>query len=215
MGLIGNGVYYSPRSGILPGAVSAVGSCPAYRPSWSAVSFRRTFDSDFVSFPVGYYQDGIVLPMKLGGLGATFGIKGTSTVSAGIIGAGDAAGTIPGTCTVTAPITGLKDAAATLPGSCTMTVASIGRGSMSAAINIGFAPSADDIAFAVWGLANGIENGWTPRQSMRVMAAALAGKVSGSGVNAPVFRSITDTKPRITATTDADGDRLTVSLDGD
>ena len=33
--------------------------------------------------------------------------------------------------------------------------------------------------------------------------------------NAPVFRSITDAKDRITATTDADGDRLTVSLDGD
>jgi len=215
MGLIGNGIYHSYRSGILPGAVSAVGSCPAYRPSWSAVSFRRTFDNDSVSFPVGYYANGIVLPMKLGGLGSTFGIKGASTVETAIQGYGDSAAAIDGTSALTAPITGLKDAAATLPGSCTFTVASIGRGTIAAAINIGFAPSAEDIAFAVWGLANGIETGWTPRQSMRVMASALAGKVSGAESNAPVFRSITDAKDRITATTDADGNRLTVGLDGD
>lgn len=62
---------------------------------------------------------------------------------------------------------------------------------------------------------NGIETGWTPRQIMRIMAAALAGKVSGSDANAPAFRSVTDSKARITATTDADGNRLSVSLDGD
>lgn len=90
-----------------------------------------------------------------------------------------------------------------------------GTGSISCSISIGAQPSAFDIAQAVWGMDNAIETGWTPRQVMRVLAAAMAGKVSGSGTNAPVFRSITDAKDRITATTDADGNRVSVSLDSD
>ena len=82
-------------------------------------------------------------------------------------------------------------------------------------VSIGAQPSAIDIAQAVWGMDNGIETGWTPRQIMRVMAAVLAGKVSGAGSNAPVFRDVTDTKPRVSSTTDQAGNRLTVSVDRD
>ena len=45
------------------------------------------------------------------------------------------------------------------------------------------------------------------------MASALAGKATGLP-NAPVFRDINDTKDRITATTDNDGNRSVVTLDG-
>ena len=62
--------------------------------------------------------------------------------------------------------------------------------------------------------ANAIETGWTLRRVLRIIAAALGGKVSGAAANAPVFRSITDAKDRITATTDADGNRTAVTLDG-
>jgi len=45
------------------------------------------------------------------------------------------------------------------------------------------------------------------------MASVLAGKVSGSAANAPVFRSLNDTQDVVTATTNADGDRLSITLD--
>lgn len=67
------------------------------------------------------------------------------------------------------------------------------------------------LAEAVWGTQ--IEGTYTALEVNRIIAAALAGKVSGSGTNAPVFRSLTDTKDRITATTDVDGNRLSITLD--
>lgn len=68
------------------------------------------------------------------------------------------------------------------------------------------------IAAAVW--AQALEAGITAAEFQRIMAAALAGTVSGMGSNAPVFRGLGGTKDRITATTDASGNRLAVTLDG-
>jgi len=48
---------------------------------------------------------------------------------------------------------------------------------------------------------------------MRILLAAMAGKASGLDVLAPVFRDLADAKDRITATSDADGNRLTIVLD--
>jgi hypothetical protein len=53
----------------------------------------------------------------------------------------------------------------------------------------------------------------TLRQLARGWTAALLGKVSGMGANAPVFRNIADDKNVISATTDDDGNRTAVSLD--
>jgi hypothetical protein len=78
---------------------------------------------------------------------------------------------------------------------------------------VGDIPSAASIADAYLDRANGIETGLTPRQADRLMVAALVGKASGMGDNAPVFRDFGDTKDRITATTDSDGNRLTVTAD--
>lgn len=56
------------------------------------------------------------------------------------------------------------------------------------------------------------ENGKTVLQMLRIMFAALAGKSSSGGKN---FRDDADTKNRIAATIDANGDRTSVALDGD
>lgn len=53
---------------------------------------------------------------------------------------------------------------------------------------------------------------YTPNKAMSLMLAALAGKVSGASSNAPVFRSADDSANRITATTDANGNRTAVTL---
>jgi hypothetical protein len=48
---------------------------------------------------------------------------------------------------------------------------------------------------------------------MRIMAAALAGKLSGAQGTNPKFRDLSDTKDRISATTDEHGNRSSVVLD--
>jgi hypothetical protein len=46
------------------------------------------------------------------------------------------------------------------------------------------------------------------------MLAALAGKLSGAAGTTINIRDVNDTKNRITATVDENGNRLTVTLDG-
>lgn len=66
---------------------------------------------------------------------------------------------------------------------------------------------------SIWGYT--LEGSYTAAQVQRLIASALAGKVSGAASNAPVFRDLADTKDRITATTDASGNRTAITLDAD
>jgi len=70
-----------------------------------------------------------------------------------------------------------------------------------------------EIATAVLDTAAGVETGRTVRQSMRLMLSALCGKASGMATTTAVFRDTNDTKDRISATVDADGNRSAVTLD--
>lgn len=58
-----------------------------------------------------------------------------------------------------------------------------------------------------------IEGTTTFRQMMRGVASALFGKASGLATTTAVYRDIGDTKDRITATVDADGNRSAVTKD--
>ncbi len=59
-----------------------------------------------------------------------------------------------------------------------------------------------------------VETGVTPNQAMKLILAALAGKVSGAGTTTITFRNASaDTKDRIIATVDADGNRSAITLD--
>jgi hypothetical protein len=53
----------------------------------------------------------------------------------------------------------------------------------------------------------------TMRQLLRLFAAALHGKVAGAGTTTITFRDLADTKNRISATVDVDGNRTAVTLD--
>lgn len=53
----------------------------------------------------------------------------------------------------------------------------------------------------------------TARQLMRLLASAAGGKASGLDSNLPRYRDLADTKNRIAATTDANGNRSAVTLD--
>ena len=71
----------------------------------------------------------------------------------------------------------------------------------------------DSVAAALLDLANGVETGYTLRQVLRILAAAMGGKLSGAATTTVAIRSITDSKDRITATVDSDGNRSAVTLD--
>lgn len=95
-------------------------------------------------------------------------------------------------------------------------------------------PTASDVATAVWAAgtrtltsfgtlvadvtadvwAQVIEAGMSALQSLRLLTAAQGGKTSGMDTGTPiVIRDVNDTVDRVTATTDANGNRTAVTLD--
>ena len=79
---------------------------------------------------------------------------------------------------------------------------------------VGDIPTAAQNAAGLLDLAAGVETGLTPRQAMRLMVAAMAGKLSGAATTTVVIRNaIADNKNRITATVDADGNRSAITVD--
>jgi hypothetical protein len=68
-----------------------------------------------------------------------------------------------------------------------------------------------NIAAGVWAAA--IDGSTTAAESMRLQNAALAGKASGMGTTTATFRNLADSKDRIVATVDEDGNRTALTLD--
>ena len=117
----------------------------------------------------------------------------------------------------------------------------IADGKPSMVVSIGARPSAFDIAQSVWlsdaaslnatgttgnklnasGSAGDpwsaiIESGLTASQAMRLIVAALAGKVSGAdGSTVTIRNAVADDADRIIATVDADGNRTAITYDLD
>jgi hypothetical protein len=97
-------------------------------------------------------------------------------------------------------------------------------GSVTAAVTVGtnndktgYALSSagnNSTADALLDRANAVEAGATPRQSLRLILAALAGKLSGAATSTVIIRNaVADSKDRIVATVDADGNRSSVVVD--
>jgi hypothetical protein len=74
-------------------------------------------------------------------------------------------------------------------------------------------PTAAANAAALLDGAAGVESGLTVRQGLRLFAAALLGKANGLATSTVKFRDTNDTKDRISAQVDADGNRYSVTLD--
>ena len=68
-------------------------------------------------------------------------------------------------------------------------------------------------AISIGGLEGTIEAGVTQAEALRLVLAALAGKLSGAPSGPIVIRDVNDTKNRITATVDANGNRTAVTVD--
>ena len=92
--------------------------------------------------------------------------------------------------------------------------AAVGLASANLDTQLDALPTAAENAAALMDLSDGIEIGLTPRNAMKLIAAASAGKLSGAATTSVVIRNaVADSKNRITATVDADGNRSAVTLD--
>jgi hypothetical protein len=74
-------------------------------------------------------------------------------------------------------------------------------------------PTAAENAAALMDLSNGIETSITPRQALRLILAAAAGKLSGAATTTVTIRNVGDSVNRITATVNSDGDRTAITYD--
>ncbi len=130
-----------------------------------ALSARR-FNADYIdAIPVGYRPSDSYAPaMKDGGLGVTFGNQSAGVVSAAPLeGIADLSTTISGLGIVaSAALTGLKFADALISAFGGFSNAGLlGPANLFALIRIGFQPSADEIAAAVWSRVTGLHSGET------------------------------------------------------
>lgn len=75
----------------------------------------------------------------------------------------------------------------------------------------GGAPTSGEVATQVW--ATIIEGSFTAIASMKLQNAVIAGLVSGQQNLAPVFRDLSDTVNRVTATTTVSGNRTAITYD--
>jgi len=68
-----------------------------------------------------------------------------------------------------------------------------------------------NVAEAVWDRI--LDDGKQARELMRLFSAALGGEASGLGELSPIYKSLSGTKSRITATVDEFGNRTSITLD--
>lgn len=125
------------------------------------------------------------------------------SLAAALAGAGD----------LTGARTAIGHAAAALTASGTATATATALGTLAAEITVtGDLLTTANVGDAVWAVL--IEAGLTAQQAMRVIAAAMAGKSTGGATSTITFRNaVADSKDRIIATVDGDGNRTAITTD--
>jgi hypothetical protein len=148
-------------------------------------------------------------------IAASADLSGSGSVSAAITGKLEAAADLTGSGSVSASIAGAINASADLTGSGSITSATLNAlGQMASDITVGAAVevlSPSSLAAAVSAIE--IETGYDLKEVLRLVSAALAGKLSGGGTSTVTIRDINDTVDRIVATVDASGNRTDVTKD--
>lgn len=130
---------------------------------------------------------------------ATRGLAGTALPNAAAEAAGGLFTRGTGAGQINQDANGRVDTRAVAAGADAITAASIA------------ADAGTEIAAAVWDVA--VDGAVTARQSIRLNNAVLGGKASGLNTATAVYRDLADTKDRVSATVDADGNRSAVTRD--
>ena len=142
-------------------------------------------------------------------------ITAGGTLAGNIVAALQAAAALAGAGSVVGAVDALAWAAAAANGSASLSVTPYATGQLDAAIAVGATEglTAAQVAEQVLDFEL-VEVGLTVREALRIMAAALAGEVSGAAGSTITFRAAaSDEKPRIVASVDGSGNRTSVTLD--
>lgn len=141
-------------------------------------------------------------------------VGGQGATAAGLLADAALEGASAGAGSITdADATRLVGQGGATAGIASATTAILARARINASLSIGFRPSATDIAGELLDVQE-VEAGMNLRAALRIITAALAGKVSGAAGTTVTIRDVNDTKDRIVATVDASGNRSAVTLDG-
>lgn len=140
-------------------------------------------------------------------------LVGTSSLSGNLLAALIADAELIGTSSMSGAVTAKGWMTATIVGTSTLTATRYATGTLTATISATTELSPESLATAVWTQA--LEGVYTAEEMMRVMAAALAGEVSGAGTSTITIRDINDATDRIVATVDGTGNRTAITLDVD
>lgn len=159
--------------------------------------------------PSGYQASGLVWALSDGWIGA-FGLAGIGAVAAGIGATAALESSISGAGAFDAGGNRGVQRTASIAGVAAVTASPSGRGNLGGVIRIGANPGAVDIAAEILDVQI-VETGLTVRETLKVMLAAMAGKVSISG-STVTFRAGDDSRNVIVATVDGDGRRTSVTL---
>lgn len=74
-------------------------------------------------------------------------------------------------------------------------------------------PAVDNEGIASSVLAGGDIDGYSLEEALKICASILAGKVTGAGTSTITFRSLDDSKDRVVAVVEGQGNRTSVTLD--
>ncbi len=173
-------------------------------------SYMRTFGTDS-SYPEGFNNvNAIDMPLDDVTTIACM-IYGFGTLTPTMESRETVAVTVAGEGTVTPEVNEGVNIVATVSGEGTLTPDMQTRENIEITIDAGARPSAFDIAQELLGTA--ADGTMTIGQAFKIMLSALVGKVSGAGTSTITFRDVDDTKNRIVATVDGNGNRTSVTKD--
>ncbi len=137
----------------------------------------------------------------------------TGALTANVVAALSAAVTMAASGTLDAALNAAGFAATSMSGTGSLTITSYATGAMS--MSIAPAVTLEAEAFSAQLLDSElVELGMTVREALRLITAAVAGKISGGGTGTITIRNaVADTKDRIVATVESDGDRTAITYD--
>lgn len=138
-------------------------------------------------------------------------IYGTSFVTPTVQNREVVAATVSGEGTVTVEVNEGVNVVVTITGVGTLTPTLQNREVIGVTIDAGSRPSAFDIAQELLG--SSADGTVTVSQALKLLLSVLVGKVTGAGTSTITFRDVNDTKNRVTATVDTDGNRTAVTKD--
>lgn len=141
-------------------------------------------------------------------------INGTGSLNGNIVAALQAAADLAGAGNVTAAVDALAWAVATAAGAGSLTLTPYATGELGAAIEVGATEGLTATQVADQLLDSElVEIGLTVRDALRLIAAASAGEVAIAGNTVTIRNAVADSKDRIVATTDAQGQRTAITFD--